>query len=218
MEFAWSEEQNALRARVADFLAVNLPVNWEAIASQSPGSEAVTAFSREFCPKLAAAGLLVPHWPEQFGGKGLARSAGSLEQRAHARVDLPAQRLPHQRSKLLTVAATSLELLQVAQCIVAHAELFERALGIEPGRQRVERLAMQRAARASRLQLADAVGVVDDLPVQIVEAHTIVVDDADRAVPAQVVQVGVVSSVGDQPRPALRLGRVLRSVRARSNP
>jgi alkylation response protein AidB-like acyl-CoA dehydrogenase len=29
----------------------------------------VTAFSRAFCPKLAAAGLLVPHWPKAFGGR-----------------------------------------------------------------------------------------------------------------------------------------------------
>jgi alkylation response protein AidB-like acyl-CoA dehydrogenase len=68
MEFGWSEEQVELRQRVQAFLAANLPVNWESYASLSPGSQAVTDFSREFCPKLAEAGLLVSHWPKAFGG------------------------------------------------------------------------------------------------------------------------------------------------------
>jgi alkylation response protein AidB-like acyl-CoA dehydrogenase len=70
MDFGWSEEQKALRTKVGAFLADNLPTNWEDIASLSPGSQAVTDFSREFCPKLAEAGLLVSHWPVEFGGAG----------------------------------------------------------------------------------------------------------------------------------------------------
>jgi alkylation response protein AidB-like acyl-CoA dehydrogenase len=70
MEFGWSEEQEALRMKVGAFLAANLPTNWESIASLSPGSKAVTDFSRAFCPKLAEAGLLVSHWPVEFGGAG----------------------------------------------------------------------------------------------------------------------------------------------------
>ena len=70
MEFGWSDEQDALREKVAAFLDAQLPEDWEAIASQSPGSAAVTGFSKEFCPKLADAGLLASHWPEEFGGAG----------------------------------------------------------------------------------------------------------------------------------------------------
>jgi alkylation response protein AidB-like acyl-CoA dehydrogenase len=69
MEFGWSDEQEAFRTQVADFLARELPADWESIAAQSPGSKALTDFSRVFCPKLAAAGLLVPHWPKEFGGR-----------------------------------------------------------------------------------------------------------------------------------------------------
>ncbi|HTH28709.1 MAG TPA: acyl-CoA dehydrogenase family protein [Sphingobium sp.] len=70
MEFAWSPEQQAFRERVRSFLRAELPADWTDIASQSPGSLAVTNFSLEFCPKLAAAGLLVPHWPVEYGGAG----------------------------------------------------------------------------------------------------------------------------------------------------
>ncbi|MGE3690905.1 MAG: acyl-CoA dehydrogenase family protein [Novosphingobium sp.] len=70
MEFGWSERQLAVRERVRACLAANLPADWEETASQSPGSDAVTRFSKQFCPRLAAAGLLVPHWPEQHGGEG----------------------------------------------------------------------------------------------------------------------------------------------------
>ena len=70
MDFTWSDEQRAFRNRVRTFLETELPEGWTDIASQSPGSLAVTNFSLEFCPKLAAAGLLIPHWPEEYGGAG----------------------------------------------------------------------------------------------------------------------------------------------------
>lgn len=69
MNFGWSEEQEALRERVRSFLSANLPDDWAQTASLSPGSGAVTDFSRSFCPKLAEAGLLIPHWPAEFGGR-----------------------------------------------------------------------------------------------------------------------------------------------------
>ncbi len=69
MEFGWTEEQVAVRGKVDAFLKANLPDDWEAMASLSPGSQAVTDFSKVFCPKLDAAGLLVPHWPSLFGGQ-----------------------------------------------------------------------------------------------------------------------------------------------------
>ncbi|MDE2410700.1 MAG: acyl-CoA dehydrogenase family protein [Sphingomonadales bacterium] len=69
MDFAWSREQQEFRREVAHFLARELPSNWEQIARKSPGSREMTEFSREFCPRLATAGLLVPHWPEEFGGR-----------------------------------------------------------------------------------------------------------------------------------------------------
>jgi alkylation response protein AidB-like acyl-CoA dehydrogenase len=69
MDFSWDREQLAFRARVEDFLARELPADWDQIARKSPGSKAMTDFSRAFCPKLAAAGLLTPHWPAEYGGR-----------------------------------------------------------------------------------------------------------------------------------------------------
>ncbi|MDF0599605.1 acyl-CoA dehydrogenase family protein [Psychromarinibacter sp. C21-152] len=68
MHFDWTEEDRAYRARVRDFLHRELPPDWPEIARHGPGSRAQTDFSLEFCPKLAEAGLLVPHWPEDWGG------------------------------------------------------------------------------------------------------------------------------------------------------
>jgi alkylation response protein AidB-like acyl-CoA dehydrogenase len=68
MDFDWTEEDRAFRARVRDFLARELPADWDEISRHGPGSAEQTAFSLEFCPKLAEAGLLVPHWPADWGG------------------------------------------------------------------------------------------------------------------------------------------------------
>ena len=68
MEFQWNKEQQAFRATVREFLDRHLPDNWERIA-HGPGSTAQSHFSRQFCANLAAAGLLVPHWPQRWGGQ-----------------------------------------------------------------------------------------------------------------------------------------------------
>ncbi|MDR2856662.1 MAG: acyl-CoA dehydrogenase family protein [Novosphingobium sp.] len=68
MEFGWTPQENAVRIKAREFLAANLPADWQATAALSPGSQAVTDFSREICPKLHEAGLLLSHWPEEYGG------------------------------------------------------------------------------------------------------------------------------------------------------
>jgi alkylation response protein AidB-like acyl-CoA dehydrogenase len=68
MDFAWSDEQREFRQRLRDFMAEHLPANWEQLSHHGPGSEEQTRFSREFCGKLAQAGLLIPHWPKEWGG------------------------------------------------------------------------------------------------------------------------------------------------------
>jgi alkylation response protein AidB-like acyl-CoA dehydrogenase len=69
VEFGWSNEEQAHRARVRDVLARLLPADWEQISVHGPGSDAQTAYSREFCPVLDQEGLLTPHWPKAFGGE-----------------------------------------------------------------------------------------------------------------------------------------------------
>lgn len=71
MNFDWTDFHRDFRKRIRDFLAANLPANWDELAHHGPGSEEQTHFSRQFCGKLAAEGLLIPHWPVEAGGQGL---------------------------------------------------------------------------------------------------------------------------------------------------
>ena len=68
MDFDWSDEQRAFRQKLRDFMAEHLPADWEQLSHHGPGSEEQTRFSREFCGRLAQAGLLIPHWPSEWGG------------------------------------------------------------------------------------------------------------------------------------------------------
>lgn len=71
MEFRWDEEQQAFRRRVREFIDGRLPPDWERLTGGlDVGSDFTVEFSRRFCPELAEAGLLVPHWPVEFGGQG----------------------------------------------------------------------------------------------------------------------------------------------------
>jgi alkylation response protein AidB-like acyl-CoA dehydrogenase len=71
MQFEWTQEQDAFRHKIRDFLHANLPEDWEKFSEHGPASPALTAFAREFCVKLADAGILFPHWPKEMGGDGL---------------------------------------------------------------------------------------------------------------------------------------------------
>lgn len=71
MEFSWEPEHDAFRARVAEFIATHLPLDWERVSGFDVGGDYSIAFARQFCPALAAAGLLVPHWPVEHGGSGV---------------------------------------------------------------------------------------------------------------------------------------------------
>ncbi|MEW5420926.1 acyl-CoA dehydrogenase family protein [Amorphus sp. 3PC139-8] len=70
MQLRWTDEQQAFRGRVRDFLARELPENFEELAHKGPASREIHEFSIDFCGKLSAEGLLVPHWPEEWGGSG----------------------------------------------------------------------------------------------------------------------------------------------------
>jgi len=70
VNFEWTEQQNAFRARVRDFIARELPEDFEHLSRGGPASKEVTEFSMSFCGKAAKEGLLVPHWPVEWGGAG----------------------------------------------------------------------------------------------------------------------------------------------------
>lgn len=71
MQFEWTEEQDAFRHKIRDFLHASLPDDWEKFSEHGPASPALTAFARTFCVKLAEVGLLFPHWAKEMGGEGL---------------------------------------------------------------------------------------------------------------------------------------------------
>jgi alkylation response protein AidB-like acyl-CoA dehydrogenase len=69
MEFAWTPEQASYRQRVRLALDELLPDDWdETYVPESYASDLQVEFSRGFCAALADRGLLVPHWPREFGG------------------------------------------------------------------------------------------------------------------------------------------------------
>lgn len=71
MDFNWTPEEAAFRQRLRDFLAATLPDDWERFSQHGPASPALTKYAENFCGKLAADGLLTPHWPKEIGGEGL---------------------------------------------------------------------------------------------------------------------------------------------------
>jgi alkylation response protein AidB-like acyl-CoA dehydrogenase len=69
MQFEWSDAETAFRERLRGFLDRTLPDDWSQIAREGPGSHVQMDYAREFCPKMAQAGLLTRHWPKDHGGE-----------------------------------------------------------------------------------------------------------------------------------------------------
>jgi alkylation response protein AidB-like acyl-CoA dehydrogenase len=67
VNFDWGSEEEAFRSELRAFLAAELPEAWSALI---PGQEYASAFTLEFCRKLGQKGLLTPHWPTRYGGRG----------------------------------------------------------------------------------------------------------------------------------------------------
>ncbi len=71
MEFGWKPEQEEYRRRIRQALDDLLPADWyEKWVPQSYACDENVEFSRQFCAGLAERGLLVRHWPKEFGGEG----------------------------------------------------------------------------------------------------------------------------------------------------
>jgi alkylation response protein AidB-like acyl-CoA dehydrogenase len=68
VEFDWSEEDARHRQDIQDFLATELPDDWEEMAKDGPGGDAQAAFSKQFCARMAERGWLTQHWPSEYGG------------------------------------------------------------------------------------------------------------------------------------------------------
>ncbi len=68
MNFTWSEEQISFRAKLRETIHSLLPDNWDVISQGGPGATEQLEFSRDFCSTISERGLLIPHWPKEFGG------------------------------------------------------------------------------------------------------------------------------------------------------
>lgn len=71
MDFSWTDQEDSFRQRLRNFLAQTLPEDWERFSQHGPASRELTEYAEGFCGKLAAEGLLTPHWAIEIGGQGL---------------------------------------------------------------------------------------------------------------------------------------------------
>jgi len=69
LEFDWSQDDIQHRKDIREFLAQELPDNWEDISQHGPGGDSQAAFSRHFCGRMAQKGWLTQHWPSEYGGR-----------------------------------------------------------------------------------------------------------------------------------------------------
>jgi alkylation response protein AidB-like acyl-CoA dehydrogenase len=71
MDFEWTPQHVAYRKGLRKFLADNLPPDWDEKSKLDPSDPYVAEFARTFCPAMARAGYLIPHWPREVGGGGV---------------------------------------------------------------------------------------------------------------------------------------------------
>ena len=71
MDPRYSDQAEAFRGRIKEFLAANLPDDWKGIGAL-PKPEALE-FQAEWRAKLHEHGLLAPAWPAEHGGSGLTK-------------------------------------------------------------------------------------------------------------------------------------------------
>jgi len=72
MDLNWSPEHMIFRAKVRGVLEAHLPADWADLTNGfDVGCDYSVAFARKFAPILANHGLLIPHWPKEYGGQGL---------------------------------------------------------------------------------------------------------------------------------------------------
>lgn len=70
MDLSYSEEEEAFRAKVREFLRTNLPPGWRTNSYVQRSGAAEIEFLREWQRKLYEHGLLGLEWPREYGGQG----------------------------------------------------------------------------------------------------------------------------------------------------
>jgi alkylation response protein AidB-like acyl-CoA dehydrogenase len=68
LDFAWTEDEKALRANLRSYIEDNLMPGWTHIEREMPTPATIQQVVR-FCQGLAERGLLTPAWPPEYGGR-----------------------------------------------------------------------------------------------------------------------------------------------------
>jgi alkylation response protein AidB-like acyl-CoA dehydrogenase len=85
------DELESYRAELRDWLAAHPQPNWRQ-RLQASSEEEVVDFYRDLTRELNEAGHLVPHWPQEFGGRGLGFAGQVVVQQEISRADAPRPR------------------------------------------------------------------------------------------------------------------------------
>jgi alkylation response protein AidB-like acyl-CoA dehydrogenase len=110
MEFRFTPEQEAFRARVRAFIAAELPANWAEISMR--GGEPAYAVTRQFHRALAANKWLALAWPPELGGTG---------------ADIITQLIYHEEMHLAAAPAFTMGVAWVGPAITMYASDEQRA-------------------------------------------------------------------------------------------
>lgn len=68
MDFSWSQEEDAFRQEMRDFLKAELPAGWNDTLVLDKESDEFIAVAKEFTQKVGSKGWLAAHWPQEYGG------------------------------------------------------------------------------------------------------------------------------------------------------
>jgi alkylation response protein AidB-like acyl-CoA dehydrogenase len=74
MDFGWSEDEAGLRTELRTYIEDHLMPGWSFFERDMPTPARIEDVIT-FCKGLAERGLLVPAWPEEYGGRGASRWA-----------------------------------------------------------------------------------------------------------------------------------------------
>ena len=87
MDIKWSDEAEAYRAKVREFLAANLPADWKGLGALSTNE--ADEFVAKWRVTLSNNNLLAVEWPKEYGGGGLSPTEQVVLAEEFARVGVP---------------------------------------------------------------------------------------------------------------------------------
>jgi alkylation response protein AidB-like acyl-CoA dehydrogenase len=84
----YSQEAEAFRVEIREFLKANLSADWEGLGAL--GTEDARAFTADWRKRIAQRGYLTPAWPREYGGAGLSKLQQVILVEEFAKAGVPA--------------------------------------------------------------------------------------------------------------------------------